>query len=84
MGKYTDENNQNDITTNTTGQAYVEEENTSLMWNIGLKIFLSKAWSLRIDFLGSHYQAIQYGSTGALEEKYFEHFDLTFGINFAL
>lgn len=59
------------------------ERHNALMWDVGVKFFMSNLWSLRVDLTGLHYRA-----DGPQEvdppRTWYNNFDLTFmlGLNF--
>ena len=83
----TDSNNRNNVgTSSRSSQNWVNESHTGILWDIGLRFYLSEMFSVRLDFTGVHYKATQYtGSNSSIGNKdlYYENYDLLAGLNIA-
>ncbi len=63
------------------------ESNMGLIWNSGLRFYVSESWSIRLDFTGLHYQAdktkkLEGASNTSKSKQLFSYYDLGIGLNY--
>jgi outer membrane beta-barrel protein len=66
-----------------------KESNMGILWNTGLRFYISESWSLRLDFTGLHYSAKKSkqsggaGSNVTKADKLFSNYDMGVGLNYS-
>ncbi|MFW5871979.1 MAG: outer membrane beta-barrel domain-containing protein [bacterium] len=84
IASFTDENNMEEMRANPT-QNWLEETHTGIVWNTGLRFYVTEAWSVRMDLTTIHYEAIRYAKDESDDQQtYFSNYDLLVGINYSL
>jgi outer membrane beta-barrel protein len=80
----TTEDNRIDAQASTDNRQYTTDSATGILLNIGMRIYLSKSWSARIDLTPLIYSGFyRTPGTGNDETQSYKHYDLTFGFNYA-
>jgi len=60
-----------------------KEKHTGLIWETALQFYINQSWNLRLDFIGTHYQARTALSTAAVSSKStYSNYDLTLSLGF--
>lgn len=79
----TEKNNRSEFdTSGSYNDGGTSETHAGLMWNLGLKIYISESWSSRIDLTTIHYQAKK-AEINTTKEQFYSNYDLTFSIGYA-
>jgi outer membrane beta-barrel protein len=66
--------NQNEMTS---------ESNMGGLWSTSMRFHINQAWSLRLDFLGTHFNATKRDSNNKESSSLFSNYDLSMGLVFA-
>jgi outer membrane beta-barrel protein len=88
LGRIETQNNANEMDPSAVSDnKLTNEQDMGLLWNTGLRFYISESWSLRLDFTGIHYQAtknrtIEGDTSSQKSEKLFSHYDLGLGLNY--
>lgn len=83
MAKLEETNNKDEFLQNLSMPKFKTESHTGLMWNIGMKFYLSESMDLRMDLTTIHYKA-QQASNSKKTETYYANWDfaVSFGYSF--
>jgi outer membrane beta-barrel protein len=85
-GKVTEKNNKQEFQAGSTGSFGEQSEtHNSLLWQTGLKFFLTEHFDVRLDFTALHYKAQKASRTSApATEEWNNNFDLTLSLGMSL
>ncbi len=78
----TDQNNANKVDTTTVSDVLIEESHTGLMWEAGMRFYISPSWSLRMNLTTIHYSAVRSSKNAADEKVWNSNYDMTVGVNY--
>ena len=59
------------------------EDSMGLLWSTEMRFHITQTWSLRMDFMGSHYNAKKQTDEGESTSKLFSNYDFGLGLMFA-
>ncbi len=82
FGQLNESNNRDEFESGLSGRFDdLTDTHTALMWQVGLKFYLSERWSIKTDLTTLHYQAQKGVSRSSEEEKaFYSHYDLSLGL----
>lgn len=75
-------NNKLELTSYNNDKTPTTENHTGLMWDIGLKFYLSENFDARIDLTTIHYKAAQPNKNAAAKSIFYSNWDATFSIGY--